>query len=402
LKKAHSISVLSLFSHALYASNTKSMGGAERRGYYWLQALQESGFKVSAVLAHQKGGPKSFQSELKGPWPLYAHPKYREDGHIVRAPKPSTGLWARFRDKVLVLFHRPLPNSTKQNKELSTAVYGQINADAYVAFGLTNAANELGRFCEAQGKLFIVSIAHDSDFDFLEIPEGRDAYDNKREFKLQTLNLADAIVAQTKHQEKLLEHLGVSANKVHRINNPIRVFSEKASEEPCFFLWIGRFDTNKNIEAVFTLARRCPEFEFMVVIGQAMTNEWEHRRPVELNNLSVVHMVSPSAMRALYRKAYCLVSTSFKEGFPNTFLEAWESGVPVASLHVNPDGILTSNELGFFSNGSLEELELFMRDMVNNPLHRKELGGKARRYVAEKHDLRLVSKKVKALAQSLL
>lgn len=401
MKKAHSISVLSLFSHALYASNTKSMGGAERRGYYWLQALQESGFNVSAVLAHQKGGSKSFQSELKGPWPLYAHPKYREDGHIVRAPKPSSGLWARFRDKVLALFNRPLPNSTKRNEELSTAVYRHINADAYVAFGLTNAANELACFCKTQGKFFIVSITQDADFDFLEIPEGKDIYDNKRELKRQTLILADAIVAQTKHQELMLLQLEISEKMIHRINNPMRILSLHAPEEPSFFLWIGRLDSNKNPEVFLTLAKRCPDLKFMMIISQARSNEWPHQLPTDLCNLSVKHMVSPAEMRAMHQKAYCLVSTSFREGFPNTFLEAWESGVPVASLHVNPDGILTSNELGFFSNGSIEELERFIIEMATNPQKRSEIGRKARMYIETHHDLQGVSRKVNEVFQSL-
>lgn len=395
--KSVSVAVLSLFSHALYSDKTKAMGGAERRAYYWLRLLQESGFSVSAVLAHQEAVAKDFKSRLSAPWPLYEHPKYRADGHIVRAKGAGSGLMPRLRDKFLSLLNRPLPNATEQNALLGTAVYRQIDADAYVAFGLTNAANELARFCADQGKRFIVSIAHDVDFDFLEQPVGKDSYDSKRELKAETLHLADVVVSQTKSQGVLLYQHGIDKNKIHLIKNPIEVLSLPESKAPSYFLWVGRLDKNKNSPAFLSIASRCPNFKFVMVISETTTSDFELQIKKKLSNLTIINSAAPSEMRRIYQKAFCLVSTSFNEGFPNTFLEAWESAVPVASLHVNPDGLLTSNQLGFFSNGSLEDLEFFLREIEINPNKRIEMGRQCRKFVERHHELKMVSNKVTAL-----
>jgi hypothetical protein len=73
------------------------------------------------------------------------------DGHIVRAAVPIGGISGKLRDKFLSLFSLPLPDSKKTNKELGTGIYGHINAYVYVAFGLTNPAHELARFCKERG-----------------------------------------------------------------------------------------------------------------------------------------------------------------------------------------------------------------------------------------------------------
>jgi glycosyltransferase involved in cell wall biosynthesis len=401
-RQAQSVSVLSLFSHALYSDKPKTMGGAERRAYYWLRLLQESGFSVSAVLAHQESIAKDFKSRLSAPWPLYEHPKYQISGKVVVANLPPRGFYGKVRDKFLSLLGMPLPSTFKKNHFLKNGVYAQINADIYLAFGLTNAANELGHFCKEGSQVFLVSIAGANDFDFILEQSGKDLYDNKRSLKKETLFLADAVVAQTRQQEEMLKELGIPLNKIYRINNPIEVLSLNKQVEPSYFLWVGRLDANKNAEAFLVLAQRCPELKFMMVISQTMDKEIEHHWPYNLNNLAVISSVSPMNMRAIYQNAYCLVSTSFNEGFPNTFLEAWESAVPVASLHVNPDELLTSNQLGYFSSGSLEELEMFLREMERNPKKRNELGSRGRNYVEEHHELSLVASKITTLFQSLI
>lgn len=383
--KSVSVAVLSLFSHALYSDKTKAMGGAERRAYYWLRMLQESGFSVSAVLAHQEAVAKDFKSRLSAPWPLYEHPKYRADGHIVRAKGAGTSLMSRLRDKFLSLFNRPLPNATEQNALLGKAVYQQIEADAYVAFGLTNAANELARFCADQGKRFIVSIAHDVDFDFLGQPEGKDAYDSKRELKAETLALAAFVVAQTPAQAQTLKQIGVPSAKIRIFFNPIEALAMPAQHQGKRVLWIGKSDANKNPKAVLELSKRLPQLEFCLIFGE----DFDARQGAEFQgqkNIQVVSGVHPHRIRPYYLDSFCLLSTAYAEGFPNSFLEAWEAGIPIASLYVDPENLLSQNGLGFMASGNVEALAAVLMEWAKCPAASQEIGQRGRRYIETHHN----------------
>ena len=383
--KSVSVSVLSLFSHALYSDKTKAMGGAERRAYYWLRLLQESDFSVSAVLAHQEAVAKDFKSRLSAPWPLYEHPKYRADGHIVRAKGAGSGLMPRLRDKFLSLLNRPLPNSTVQNAQLGTAVYKQIEADAYVAFGLTNASNELARFCSAQGKRFIVSIAHEVDFDFLEQPEGKDSYDSKRELKAETLALATFVVAQTPAQAQTLKQIGLPSSKIRIVFNPIAALALPAQLQGKGVLWIGKSDANKNPKAVLELSKHLPQLEFCLIFG----DDFDARQAAEFQdqkNIQVVSGVHPNRIRPYYLDSFCLLSTAYAEGFPNTFLEAWEAGIPVASLHVDPENLLSQNGLGFMASGNVEALAAVLMEWAKSPAASQEIGQRGRKYIETHHN----------------
>jgi glycosyltransferase involved in cell wall biosynthesis len=99
-------------------------------------------------------------------------------------------------------------------------------------------------------------------------------------------------------------------------------------------------------------------------------------------------------MRNLYLQSFCLVSTAFLEGFPNTFLEAWEAGIPVASLHVNPNGLLTEQGLGYLAFGDIEALSKVILYWSKNPTLSQSIGRKARQYVTEEHETAKVAEQI--------
>jgi glycosyltransferase involved in cell wall biosynthesis len=84
--------------------------------------------------------------------------------------------------------------------------------------------------------------------------------------------------------------------------------------------------------------------------------------------------------------SHILVNTSDYEGFPNTFIQAWLHEVPVVSLHVDPDNVLTRQGLGFHSGG-LDRLVQDTRNLIENTDLRTRIGKKARAYALEHHGL---------------
>ena len=61
---------------------------------------------------------------------------------------------------------------------------------------------------------------------------------------------------------------------------------------------------------------------------------------------SIIHIANSKA----------LIVTSPMEGFPNIFLEAWATGVPVISYIVDPGGIIVKNHLGLVCKGQFDLL----------------------------------------------
>lgn len=80
--------------------------------------------------------------------------------------------------------------------------------------------------------------------------------------------------------------------------------------------------------------------------------------------------------------AKALINTSYYEGFPNIYLEAWGTGVPVISLTVNPGDIFNKYKLGICCNGDLNRMKLCIEANETNRFHKDEL----RAYVEKFHD----------------
>jgi hypothetical protein len=69
---------------------------------------------------------------------------------------------------------------------------------------------------------------------------------------------------------------------------------------------------------------------------------------------------------------------------PNVFLEAWAAGIPVISLHFDPDQRIADE--GHLSRRLRDELS--RRAKVTDPELRRQLGDRGREYVARVHSPR--------------
>jgi glycosyltransferase involved in cell wall biosynthesis len=96
----------------------------------------------------------------------------------------------------------------------------------------------------------------------------------------------------------------------------------------------------------------------------------EHKIQQEAANLKNITYLGPQSfekVEQLFDQSTLYVNTSPREGFPNTFLQAWCRGIPVVSFF-DPDGLIERNKLGITVK-SFTEMKEAVEFLSSNPEH---------------------------------
>jgi glycosyltransferase involved in cell wall biosynthesis len=122
-----------------------------------------------------------------------------------------------------------------------------------------------------------------------------------------------------------------------------------------YIVWVALLRPHKRPDLLIELAREAPDLQFVVCGGTTTfgtPREYSERIVKDLKsvpNIRYLGDVDHNKTLEIIAQATALLSTSDKEGFPNTFLEAWATGTPVVSLSIDPDSLIRNNRLGFVS-----------------------------------------------------
>lgn len=178
-----------------------------------------------------------------------------------------------------------------------------------------------------------------SDLDFRQ---GRNPLLTRRDDALFKLGLkgVDAFIVQNRAQAAMLRSTlgrdGVLIPNVHAepaagvgaIDGPI--------------LWVGTLAPIKQPRLLLELAALLPHRRFVMIggVGAAADARLLHDQVVQaaaaLPNVTFAGFVPPAEVGLRFDGAALLVNTSSAEGFPNTFLQAWQRGIPSLSF-VRPE-----------------------------------------------------------------
>jgi glycosyltransferase involved in cell wall biosynthesis len=101
----------------------------------------------------------------------------------------------------------------------------------------------------------------------------------------------------------------------------------------------------------------------------------------------------------LLRQARVLVSTSEVEGFPNTWLEAWTAGTPVASLSLDPGDVLRVHGCGWVAN-TPEELAAAVRRACSDDTAWDAASQACREYVQSAHATEVIGAQLEAILRA--
>lgn len=125
--------------------------------------------------------------------------------------------------------------------------------------------------------------------------------------------------------------------------SPLQRFRNKT------ILWVGNLGANKRPEKFVQLAGSIQreDWKFLMLGGRkGIDNLRQFTADSQPKSLIWLGEKPLEETLSCFDQATVLVNTSESEGFPNTFIHAWLRGMPVVTLGVDPNQIITRNALG--------------------------------------------------------
>lgn len=196
------------------------------------------------------------------------------------------------------------------------------------------------------------------------------------------------VLSQTIEQSTLLKKNYKKDSSIFRNFIPKRKdFIEKNNEFTV--VWIGNIKPLKQPELFIQIAKSLSQYTEIkfIMIGNPAKNNYQkyiYNLLNEQTNIIYLKHQPINNVNKILSSAHLLISTSLYEGFSNTFLQAWLHQVPVISLNVNPDNILTKYKIGIQSK-SLEKIKKDILMFYNNREKLNSYGQRGANYVRKYH-----------------
>jgi glycosyltransferase involved in cell wall biosynthesis len=234
----------------------------------------------------------------------------------------------------------------------------QANADIYYYRSAAMWVGVVAAFCRLHGKRCIYAGA--SDKDFVPGEGGQIRYARDRWLYRRGLASVDRIVAQNEMQRTSCK--ATFGREATLIPSCYELPRDSQRADPDLVLWVGTVHEQKRPLLLLELARRLPHRRF-VMIGGARAGEEDHfelakREAAALPNVQFVGFLPLAEVEPWFDRARVLVNTSYYEGMPNTFLQAWARGVPtVATVDVGAPVHRVSPTLDALAAGVEEAFE---------------------------------------------
>ena len=275
----------------------------------------------------------------------------------------------------------------------------QVNADIYYHRAVGPSAGVAAFFCQRKRKPFVYGIANNEDVDGSWKPHF--PFYSYRMFQYG-LTHATKLVAQTEDQVVLAKrNYRKDAILIRNMFAPIA--DVQAAEKTIQVLWVGAFRNAKRPQMYVDLAKRLPQYQFLMVGGPGLTNGLLFKeiasRAEGIRNVTLTGPVPYARANEYFSQAMVFVNTSDGEGFPNTYLQAWSRGVPVIAAF-DADGIISRHDLGRHCS-DVDSLAAAVKEFLENEELRVSAGERAKRYVEEYHDPASITEQYDQLFSSL-
>ena len=204
-----------------------------------------------------------------------------------------------------------------------------------------------------------------------------------------SLRWGHGVTVQSQEQKQLLlENFGIDAPVIpNGIAVPPLVAPRLDGEHD--IVWVASFKPQKRADVLIAMIRLLPGRRFLVAGGPGPDLQRSQLLMDELAalpNVTFVGFVPPDQVGDVYGKARLFLNTSDWEGFPNGFLYAWSRGLPVASLKVDPDGVVRERDLGLVDPDPAR-LAAAMDRLLDDPERYAAMALRCHGHVAAAHSL---------------
>jgi len=170
-----------------------------------------------------------------------------------------------------------------------------------------------------------------------------------------------------------------------------------------YVLWVGMIRSVKQPYLFLKIAKLFNRYKFIMIGGEGESPELFKKiknDAKKIQNLDFIGHVPHEKIFDYYKKAILLINTSKIEGFSNVCLEAWMHSIPVVCLNVDPDGIITKYELGYYSK-NYEQMINDIKVLLDDKELRQTMGENGRRYTEENHDIKSIANEYENLFNDL-
>lgn len=372
--------ILNVEGYPLYNPKCKSFfGGAEIQCYLLAKGLAQIGkFDVSVIVSDHGQRPLEIYDTVK----VYPHSGYRHPGSVLGSPLAVLRWWLRrlkrtssFRlQKKRTWYIGDFPMSSSR-----LAIYDELDTQIYVARWNAPWTAELAFFCNQRGIPFVFLAATPGDY-----TEPTKARPEQR----YVVEKASLHIVQTQSQsEALWKHYRRSSVRISSLIDEERRFPKEA--QPQTILWVGKANEVKRPELALTLARELPQYQFVLIANGSGKEYYHHRvEPIlkDIGNVTWIEYVPYEQIETYFARTKLFVNTSAYEGFPNTFLQAAKYAVPIVSLWVDPEGILSSHGCGVACDGDLNQMKGNVSMLMETPEIYTRFSDNCIKYLRGYHD----------------
>ncbi len=247
-------------------------------------------------------------------------------------------------------------------------------------------------FCRIYKRRFVHGAALDEDLTANYLKNG--SYLNNLLYKYGLKN-ASLIIVQSRYQSELLKNNFNLESEVIKNGIILPKPYEKDDENKKNILWAATIKNSKNPLFYLKLAEQFPGIKFQMIGGPGSGEEELYNKILEnskkIRNIEYLGFQPYHLMEKYFQEAMIFVNTSEKEGFPNTFLQAWCNYVPVISLYVDPDECICKYKLGFHSR-SYDQMVKDLKALIVEESIIKKMGEKSRKFVEIEHDINIIAR----------
>ena len=216
---------------------------------------------------------------------------------------------------------------------------------------------------------------------------------------------ADIILAQTNEQKDVIRKRFLREAILLRNGHPVPTNLPEKPKNKIVVTWIANFKISKQPELFINLAEQLQNLNRVqfIMIGRPSLKAWQRSLEMRIQKMGNIDYLGPMSQAEVNRYlegTHLLVNTSKYEGFPNTFIQAWMRKVPVVSLNVDPDRLLTNGGLGFCS-GNFEKMCQGVCCLIEDAELRWKIGENAHRYACQHHSIDKIGKQFLDIIHSL-